>query len=325
MAQACVAYPVARHTSTPGIAFEKPILVREDLCRTSNEARAAEHMSAFNDAEGKDAGTAASTDASAADATFNMGPGTFVVPMRMHAESRARLVASMREAGFVTGLVLLSGGEQQTQYDTDTDVVFRQESYFNWLFGVKEPGWHGTVDLASGRATLFMPLLPATWEVWCGAVLPAEHYRDLYDVDAVETTTREGEAEGGALEAHCRGGGSSGGDGQQPLYLLRGLNTDSNKITVTVSNLAFPWLRQEGESTASCEARGGLANVDTVSLHPIAAECRVIKTPEELRLMRHVSAVTSMAHVDVMRAIKPGMLEYQLESLFQVRRREGRE
>ena len=53
-------------------------------------------MSASTDAEGKDA---ASTDAegkdaaSASDATFNMGPGTFAVPMRMHAESRARLVA----------------------------------------------------------------------------------------------------------------------------------------------------------------------------------------------------------------------------------------
>ena len=44
---------------------------------------------------------------------------------------------------------------------------------------------------------------------------------------------------------------------------------------------------------------------------------RVIKVPEELTLLRYVNQISSAAHCEVMRAIKPGMKEWELESLFQ--------
>lgn len=43
---------------------------------------------------------------------------------------------------------------------------------------------------------------------------------------------------------------------------------------------------------------------------------RVIKTPGELAVMRYVNQVSSAAHCEVMRAVKPDMKEWQLESLF---------
>ncbi|GMI33744.1 hypothetical protein TeGR_g11237, partial [Tetraparma gracilis] len=42
----------------------------------------------------------------------------------------------------------------------------------------------------------------------------------------------------------------------------------------------------------------------------------VYKSPAELDLMRHVSQLSSLSHVFTMRDVKPGMYEYQLESLF---------
>ena len=42
----------------------------------------------------------------------------------------------------------------------------------------------------------------------------------------------------------------------------------------------------------------------------------LLHSTAELELLAHVSRVSSEAHVDVMRAIKPGMAEYQLEALF---------
>lgn len=33
------------------------------------------------------------------------------------------------------------------QYDTDREVLFRQESFFHWAFGVKEPDCYGLIDL----------------------------------------------------------------------------------------------------------------------------------------------------------------------------------
>ena len=43
------------------------------------------------------------------------------------------------------------------------------------------------------------------------------------------------------------------------------------------------------------------------TLHPIMAECRVIKTEMELEALRYITKVSSDAHKIVMRKIKPGM------------------
>ena len=97
-------------------------------------------------------------------AHFSMGKKTYVVPMAMHAESRAKLVAAMRAAGHA-GVVVLQGGEAACRDDTDHELDFRQESYFHYLFGVREPEWWGAIDLATGAATLFMPRLPDTYAI----------------------------------------------------------------------------------------------------------------------------------------------------------------
>ena len=69
--------------------------------------------------------------------------------------------------------------------------------------------------------------------------------------------------------------------------------------------------------TSIIDLKGDAAfNVDKTVLFQVFANCRVYKSPEELKLMAHVSKVTSWAHVDVMRATKGAIPEYQLESLF---------
>ena len=51
-------------------------------------------------------------------------------------------------------------------------------------------------------------------------------------------------------------------------------------------------------------------------LHPHIVECRLIKTADEIDLLRYVNGVTSAAHVEVMQRIRPGMTEYHLEAIF---------
>ena len=46
--------------------------------------------------------------------------------------------------------------------------VFRQEAYFQYLFGANEPGLVGTVDLRDGRATLYVPRPGPDDAVWTG-------------------------------------------------------------------------------------------------------------------------------------------------------------
>ena len=70
------------------------------------------------------------------------------------------------------------GGGPLHVYSTDGEGLFKQDSYFFYLFGVSEDSWYGSVDLGTGRATLFMPRLPESYAVWMGPLKRYEHEAD---------------------------------------------------------------------------------------------------------------------------------------------------
>jgi len=219
-------------------------------------------------------------------AQFSMGPGTFAVPMSMHRGHRHALAERLRSAGVPEGaVVLLQGGQQPQEYDTDRELLFYQESFFQYLFGVKEPGFLGAVDVATGRGTLFMPRLPESYAVWMGRIQPPGYFREHYGVDDV----RYADEIGSVLQAMKA----------SVLLLLEGVNTDSG-------------------ATAQAASFDGIASfkTDRKTLHPHIVECRVRKNEEELKLLAWVNAVSSAAHVEVMRRCRPGFKEYQAEALF---------
>ena len=219
-------------------------------------------------------------------AHFSLGPGTYRVPMRLHAENRRRLADRLRAHGAsARGVVVLEGGRAQFRYDTDTEELFKQDSFFKWAFGVKEPGFLGAIEVGSGKSWLFMPRLPAEWAVWQGRIQPPEQFEAMYAVDEVRYAD-----EIAAVLA---------GLGAKPLYLLKGRNTDSG-------NWAEP-ARFDGIERF---------DTDTSLLHPHIVECRLIKTADEIDLLRYVNGVTSAAHLEVMRRIRPGLTEFHLEAIF---------
>ncbi len=83
------------------------------------------------------------------------------------------------------------------------------------------------------------------------------------------------------------------------LLTLKGLNTDSGKIT---REAVFDGI--------------GKFNVNNEVLHPVIAECRVFKSAAEIEIMRYTNRISSEAHKEVMKNMRPGMKEYQLESIF---------
>ena len=95
---------------------------------------------------------------------FQRGKGaskTLRIPMTIHAISRQKVMAGLADKGIHAGICLLKGGEDQNQYDTDMEILFRQDSWFNYLFGVKEPLFFGALSLQTKKATLFIPRLSA--------------------------------------------------------------------------------------------------------------------------------------------------------------------
>lgn len=83
------------------------------------------------------------------------------------------------------------------------------------------------------------------------------------------------------------------------LLTLKGMNTDSGLETI--------------EATFDGIER---FKVDNCLLHDHMAELRVIKTEEELSVIRYTNEISSKAHIEVMKSIRVGMSEYQLESIF---------
>lgn len=220
--------------------------------------------------------------------SMSLGNETLRVPMALFALNRQRLCERLRKNAAVPkkSVMLLQGGEQAQRYCTDTDVVFRQESYFHWTFGVMESDCCGAVDVATGKSLLFVPKLPESYAVWMGTIHSRDHFKKKYAVDDVHFNCDIAEV----LKK------------LQPdvLLTLRGLNTDSGNITREAS---FDGISQ--------------FNVNNVLLHPEIAECRVLKTDMELELVRYTNRISSEAHKEVMKAVRVGMKEYELESLFQ--------
>ncbi|CAN0271609.1 unnamed protein product, partial [Ectocarpus fasciculatus] len=105
--------------------------------------------------------------------------GEYPVDYTMHAENRAKVIDRLRETDGVAprGVLLLRGGLAANRDETDHEPVFRQESTFHYLFGVREPDCLATIDLETGKATLFIPRLPAEYATWMGNILPPKHFQ----------------------------------------------------------------------------------------------------------------------------------------------------
>jgi len=183
-------------------------------------------------------------------------------------------------------VVYIEGGRATTRYDSDHEPVFRQESYFHYLFGVREPDHDGAIFVKSGKSVLFTPQLPPEYATIMGHIPANDEIKENYGVDQV-LFTNDVESE---LAAFCSSGGK--------VLVLKGKNSDS------------------GNEYAPPTFESPDITVDKDILFPILAECRVTKSAMERDLIRHCTEITSLAHVFTMKNMKPGMMEYQGESLF---------
>jgi Xaa-Pro dipeptidase len=202
----------------------------------------------------------------------------------IHGLNRSKLVDMMREKG-AHGAALLRGGSPFHLYATDGELLFKQEAFFFYLFGVPEEGYSGCIDLESGKATLFMPRLPDSYAVWMGPLATPDAIKARYAVDEVFYEDDLGPWLE-ASKADC-------------IHVLLGVNSDS------------------GLTTHAAELPSGVSKQIVVNqLFSAIAECRVKKSEHEINIIRYANRVGSEAHLEVLRRCRPGLHEYQLESTF---------
>jgi Xaa-Pro dipeptidase len=226
---------------------------------------------------------------------LSMGRETYKVSLdEVFVANRRKLVERLLSCGVSSGVVFLQGGPSITRFDSDHEPLFRQESYFWYLSGVKEPDCSLAIDAKTGDTSLFVPRLPASYATIMGPIRTPEEWKDLYHVEQVLYADE--------LEDWLLKSLNEAVTETSKLLLLKGLNSDSGNMyepptIITDNSKLAKYLDQE-------------------QLFPILAECRVIKSAAERAIMQHVTEVTSFAHAYVMRNMKTGMMEYQGESLF---------
>lgn len=174
------------------------------------------------------------------------------------------------------GVIYIKGARVKSRYGTDYEYPFRQESNFLYLTGVNEPDFHLIIEPASNIYYLFAPKRETQYAVWNGYVRPLEEYKEMYQPDYIRYDT---EIEDVLKQLK-----------PDKVYCLDiDQAVDINKI-------------------------GYKTNIETLS--DALVYCRTIKSDWELEQMRYAGKITSQAHKEVMKVIKPGMYEYELKAVF---------
>uniref|UniRef100_A0A7S2SQ72 Xaa-Pro dipeptidase n=1 Tax=Mucochytrium quahogii TaxID=96639 RepID=A0A7S2SQ72_9STRA len=220
------------------------------------------------------------------DADYGKLLDLYAVDVEMFRENRLRVAAKVREEAPPGSVIVLQGGESTTLYSSDSEPLFRQESNFAYLFGVKEPDVFGAIHVDTGKSVLFFPKLPERYAIAMGEIRNTESFKAEYGVDEVHFLP---DMLNYLLDMDPK-----------VMYVGHGLNADSGKYMEVPK---FEGIEQ--------------FRVDNGLLYNVLVECRVIKTERELALLRHINKISSQAHCWTMNQAQPGMREFQLESLFQ--------
>jgi Xaa-Pro aminopeptidase len=184
----------------------------------------------------------------------------------------------------------------------DTQYRFRQDSDFYYLTGFEEPD--SIAVITPGREkkyTLFVRPRDPEQEIWVGRRAGVKGAKSDFGADE-SFPVAEFEAK---LQEIL--------DGADKLYFRLGAYPDLDNMII----------RQIAQMRA----------LNRKPIHPprtiidpatIVHEMRVLKSAEEIELMQKAADIAAEAHVEAMKAVKPGMKEYEVEALIeQIFRRAG--
>ena len=184
----------------------------------------------------------------------------------------------------------------------DTQYRFRQDSDFYYLTGFEEPD--SIAVIAPGREhkyTLFVRPRDPEQEIWVGRRAGVEGAKSEFGADESFPVAEFDEKLQDIL------------DGAEKLYYRLGVHSDlDSKIIQRIAQMRA---------------------LNRKPIHPprtiidpatIVHEMRVLKSPEEIDLMQKAADIAAEAHVEAMKAVRPGMKEYEVEALIeQIFRRRG--
>ena len=194
-------------------------------------------------------------------------------------------------------ILLIKGGKEVPRYDTDTVFYhFIQDSNFYYLTGVTDPNFVAYIDFNNESITLFMET-------------PTEREKIFSKIPSLEDVEKRYNKKCVALESLYT---TIKLRNPEKIYLLAGVNSDSNNIVQT-----FDFNPPKDLSY--------LLNIIDKSeiIYEILADCRTVKQIKEIDFMQFIAYNCAEIHKFIISSsiIKPGMNERDIENSF---KKEGR-
>ena len=201
----------------------------------------------------------------------------------MFREQRVRLGAALKSAFGDNVCAVFQAGSEIPRNSSDTNYLFRQESFFQYLFGYEVPDCQGAV-FPDGRGAIFIPRLPESYAVWMGtlptpdSVVKETGIEEVYFIDDLAAVLKQKNVD--------------------EVHVMNGRNTDSDLPVISAP------VKVDG------------VNVKKDWLHDTVVNQRVFKTKREIELLKWANKISSDAHIEVMKLAKPGMSQHHLEATF---------
>ena len=198
--------------------------------------------------------------------------------------------------------VAIIPGAREATRSNDTNYRFRQDSDFFYLTGFEEPDAIAVIK-------------PSDTNKYVLFVRPHDPEREIWD-------GRRAGVEGAVSEF-----------GAHAAFPIAEFNSKLREILIDTDTLYYRLGVNRDLDDSIVREIAAMRGVNRKPIHPpqtivdpasIIHEMRVVKGPEELEIMQTAADIAAEAHVEAMKAVRPGMKEYQVEALIeQVFRQRG--
>ncbi len=212
------------------------------------------------------------------------------------ARRRKGVAAKMKDNSV---LILLSG--EPKQYAGDVDFMYRQENNLYYLTNLKQNGATFVMTKTDGdvREFLFLPKRDPQFETWNGRMYSNEDAARISGVSTIINAVEKNKfLEAVKKQTSFISENKTTIPNAKTLYLLLPEDADDND--------GRREYRQENEFSKT------LSNYEIENAVPIFAELRLIKSPYEIKLMRHAIDITIEAQMRAMATA--GQVEHEYET-----------
>ena len=199
------------------------------------------------------------------------------LPKEEFGERRTRVFTQMQPN---SALLLFS--EIEKRRNNDCTYPFRQDSYFWYLTGFNEPN-AALLLLKTEQAEktiIFLRPCDPLLETWNGRRLGVERARQQLNVNEA--------------------------------YSIEEFSTVLPKILKNLTALYYvPEIHTWGDKLVTESA---VSFSEILDWRPMLSEMRLIKSPNEIRLMQQAGQITALGHIKAMQTTRPNRFEYEIES-----------